>query len=157
MVVVRAYLGAARARPFPLYPELELKRETVAQGKIDPIVQRFVADNIQSAEQLDILLLLHRSPERVWTAREVSEAVFTVPTSATMRLEELVEAGLLTTKGGADPAYEFSPSSPTLRGQVDALAEAYRDDRVGVIQLVFRKPADPLKSFSDAFRLRRDE
>lgn len=129
----------------------------MVQGNIRPEVQRFVAEHIQSADQLDILLLLHGSPEREWTAREVSEAVFTVPTSATMRLEQLVETGLLVTKGGADPGYEYSPSTPILRAQVDALAEAYRDDRVAVIQLVFRKPADPLKSFSDAFRLRRDE
>ena len=115
-----------------------------------------VADHIDSADQLDILLLLHASPERGWTARQVSEAVFTVPTAATMRLEQLVDAGFLTSTGGGDPSYTYSPA-PGLAGRVDSLAAAYRANRVAIIQLVFQKAADPLKSFSNAFRLRREE
>jgi hypothetical protein len=129
----------------------------VTDPKITPEVQRFVAEQIQSAEELDILLLLYGAPERDWTARQVSEAVFTVPTSATMRLEQLLGKGLLVSTGGNDPAYKYEPSSASLAGSVDALANAHRADRVGVIQLVFKKPADPLKSFSDAFRLRRED
>jgi hypothetical protein len=39
---------------------------------------------------------------------------------------------------------------------VAALAAAYRESRVAVIQLVFARPSDPLRSFADAFRMRRD-
>jgi hypothetical protein len=129
----------------------------VSQGDITPEIQRLVAEHIDSADQLDILLLLHASPERSWTAREVSAAVFTVPTAATMRLEQLVKAGFLTSSGGADPGYTFRPAKPRLRDQVDTLAAVYRANRVAVIQLVFQKPTDPLESFSNAFRLRRED
>ena len=131
--------------------------EELNQDTIQPDVRRFVAEHITSADQLDILLLMHAQPDRSWTARQVSEAVFTVPTLATMRLEELVERGLLSSSGGADPAYRYAPASTSLRERLDGLASAYRANRVGVIQLVFQKPTDPLQSFSDAFRLRRDE
>ena len=46
----------------------------MAQGGIPPEVQRFIAENIDAAEQLDILLLLYRNPERTFTALEVSQA-----------------------------------------------------------------------------------
>lgn len=128
----------------------------MSQQQIPAEVQQFVAEYITSADQLDILLLLHSRPEEQWTARQVSEAVFTVPTSATLRLEQLAAAGLLSSDGAADPRYQYSPMSPALRARMDALALAYRENRVGVIQLVFQKPVDPLKSFADAFRLRRD-
>ena len=127
------------------------------QVYITPEIQRMVADHIDSADQLDILLLIHAAPERVWTARQVSEAVFTVPTAATMRLEQLVDAGFLASTGGGDPSYRYGPATPELGRQVDSLAEAYRANRVAIIQLVFQKATDPLKSFSNAFRLRKEE
>jgi len=129
----------------------------LSPGEIGAEVKRFVAEYIQAPEQLDILLLLHSQPNRQWTAAEISQAVFTVPTSATMRLEGMVASGLLVSSGGADPHYTFSPTSPGLRARVDELAAAYRSNRVAVIGLVFQRPPDPLKSFSDAFRLRKEE
>jgi hypothetical protein len=117
-------------------------------------VRRFVQEQIQSPEQLDILLLLHGAPEREWTAGDVSRAVYTVPASATLRLESLVAAGFLASRGGADPAYRFAPRTPALRATVDALCAAYRENRVAVINLVLERRADPLRSFANAFRLK---
>jgi hypothetical protein len=126
----------------------------VAQGGIPPDVQRFIAENIEAAEQLDILLLLYRHPERSYTALEVSQAVFTVASAATLRLEGLVARGLLTSTGTGDPSYRYEPSSPELAKRVDELAAVYQANRVGVIQLLFSRPPDPLQTFADAFRLK---
>ncbi len=117
-------------------------------------VQRFIAANIESAEQLEVLLLLHRHPDRGWRAHDVSREIFTVPAAATLRLESLVELGFLRSDGAADPEYRYQPRSPELDAEVQALADAYRADRVGVLNLVFRRPPDPVRSFSDAFRIR---
>lgn len=125
--------------------------------QITPEIHRLIADHITSADQLDILLLLHSNSDRSWTARQVSEAVFTVPAAATMRLEQLASVGFLASSGGADPTYTFAPSTPALRSGTDQLAAAYRSNRVAVIQLVFQKAADPLKTFADAFRLKRED
>lgn len=121
---------------------------------VSPEIQRFVAEHIDSAEKLEILLLLQRSPEKQWTALEVSQAIYTVPASATMRLEALVAQGFLVSAGGADPRYSYGPRSDAMRIQVDSLAAAYQADRVSVIKLIFARPPDPVQSFADAFRLR---
>jgi hypothetical protein len=126
----------------------------VAGGDHFPEVQRFIAEHIDAAEQLEILLLLHRDPEKQWTAADVSQAIYTVPASATMRLEGLVAAGFVATTGGADPRYSYQPRNDGLGSQVDVLAEAYRADRVAVIKLIFAQPPDPLQSFANAFKLR---
>jgi hypothetical protein len=125
---------------------------------LSPSVRRFLTEHIDSAEQLDILLLLHKDPDKSWTAMDVSQAIYTVPASATMRLEMLTAAGFLSSTGGNDPRYSFAPSSEALRQQVAELASAYAADRVGVIKLIFTRPPDAIESFSDAFRLkgRRD-
>ncbi len=119
-------------------------------------VRRFIAENVTSAEQLDILVLLHGQPDRAWTAEEVSQAVYTVPASATMRLEELVARGLLSSGGEANPTYRYAPANDGTASRVEALTAAYRANRVAIINLVFGRAPDPVRSFADAFRLRKD-
>lgn len=126
----------------------------MATPNLSPAIRRFIGEHIDSAEQLDILLLLQRDPTKQWTAMDVSQAIYTVPASATMRLEILTSAGFLASTGGSDPGYRFDPASDSLRQQVAELAAAYASDRVGVIKLIFAKPPDPLESFSDAFRFK---
>ncbi|HEX2188862.1 MAG TPA: hypothetical protein VHG51_08195 [Longimicrobiaceae bacterium] len=126
----------------------------MSESLVPPEVARFIAEHIDAAEQLEILLLLHREPGKKWTSRDVSQAIYTVPASATLRLESLVASGFAASTGGADPAYQFAPRTDQQRQQVESLAAAYRKDRVAVIKLIFSKPPDPVQSFADAFRLR---
>lgn len=131
-------------------------RERMSQAEIPDVVRAFVAQNIESAELLETLLLVHSGADREWSPEEVARSIYTVPASATRRMEQLVEMRLASSSGGANPAYRFAPGTPTLREQVDALAAAYRANRVAVINLIYNRPPDPLRSFADAFKLRKD-
>jgi hypothetical protein len=124
--------------------------------EIPDVVRSFVAQHIDSAELLETLLLVHSDPAREWSPESVAQSIYTVPAGATRRLEQLVEMGLATSTGTADPAYRYAPARPALAAQVDALAQAYRAGRVAVINLIYNKPPDPLRSFADAFKLRKD-
>ena len=128
----------------------------MSQGEISAGVRAFVAQNIESAELLETLLLVHSGGEREWTPEQVAHSIYTVPAGATRRLEQLVDMGLASSNGAMNPAYRFAPATEALRGQVDELAAAYRGNLVGVINLIYNRPADPLRSFSDAFRLRKE-
>lgn len=128
----------------------------MSQTEIPDVVRSFVAQHIDSAELLETLLLVHSDPARAWTPEVVARSIYTVPAGATRRLEQMVEMGLATSNGAADPAYRYAPSRPALSAQVDALAQAYRTGRVAVINLIYNKPPDPLRSFADAFKLRKN-
>jgi hypothetical protein len=118
--------------------------------------RRFISEFLSSAEQLDVLLLLHGSPGEPFSAAQVSQRVYTVPAAALLRMDELAGTGLLATDGAADPRYHYAPASPALAERVEALARAYRADRVGVVRMIYDKPKDdPVRSFANAFRLRR--
>ncbi|HEX7240270.1 MAG TPA: hypothetical protein VF263_08400, partial [Longimicrobiaceae bacterium] len=65
----------------------------------------FISEYIPTAEQLEVLLLLHANPGTGFTASEVSQRVYTVPASATLRLEDLLAAGLLESDRASDPSY----------------------------------------------------
>ena len=128
----------------------------MSQAEIPQVVRAFIAQNIESAELLETLLLVHSAPEREWSPDDVARSIYSVPASAIRRLEQLVALRMAARAGDADPAYRYAPGTADLARQVDALAAAYRANRVGVINLVYATPPDPLRSFADAFKLRKD-
>jgi hypothetical protein len=119
-------------------------------------VRRFIADNINSVEQLEILLLLRQSSSRDWDAETVSKELCSQPSAALMRMNDLLARGFLT--GGEPPGrrFRYAPARQGLDQLVEQLAEAYHTMRVSVISLIYSQPSSQVQAFADAFRFRRD-
>jgi hypothetical protein len=116
-------------------------------------VHRFLYQNIDSVEQLEVLLLLRRGLERGWTADEVARELYSHPSSILHRMASLSGRGLLRE---LEPAcYQYAPRSTELHDTVTRVAETYRERRVAVITLIASKPIENVRAFSDAFRFRR--
>ncbi|MBA3533298.1 MAG: hypothetical protein H0T73_15365 [Ardenticatenales bacterium] len=124
---------------------------------IPELIKSFIATHIQSVEQLEILLLLTENAERDWSAAEVSNSLVIHLESAFVRLKELSGKGLLVSTPEPDPRYRFQPSTPEVAKLLHDLADVYKRRRVSVITLIFSKPLDNIRSFADAFKLRKDE
>jgi hypothetical protein len=122
--------------------------------RLDAATERFIAEHIDSAEALEILLHLQRHAELWFTADSLSAAVYTVPAAALLRLERLVASGFVESDRAANPSYRYAPADPARRAGVDGLAAAYAEDRVRVIQAIFQRPKSAAQSLADAFRLR---
>ena len=121
-------------------------------------VERFITDHIDSVELIDVLLLLKRTPSRAWTPEEVSERLYTTPASAANRLQALRASAIVTAdETQAKTAYRYQPSLPGLIRAVEGLEEAYGARRTTVINLIFSKPSDKIRTFADAFRIREDK
>jgi hypothetical protein len=119
---------------------------------------RFVFEAIDSVEQLEVLLLLRKHPERSWGGGDVSRALYTHPLAAARRLTALHAQGLLTSETvGPDVRFRYAPSSPERAEVVDRLAALYKERRVAVTTLIYSKPPDQVQAFADAFRLRKKE
>lgn len=112
-----------------------------------------IVDLIDSVEQLEVLLLLHRSAPRAMAASEVANELRIEAGSAERRMENLVENGLLEKDGAG---FVYRANNPR-DGQVRSLADAYRERRVSVITLIFSKPqkTDPARALADAFKFKR--
>jgi hypothetical protein len=116
-------------------------------------VHHFLHQNIDSVEQLEVLLLLWRTPERGWSSDEVATAVYSHPTSVVRRLAMLLGQGLLRER---EPGcYQYAPRTAELHETVTRLDHMYRERRVAVITLIASKPIENVRAFSDAFRIRR--
>jgi hypothetical protein len=68
-----------------------------------------------------------------------------------------VRKGVLIVKRDGEPVYKYQPINAELAAAVEALASAYAERRLKVLEFLFSKPMAPLRVFSDAFRIRKDE
>jgi hypothetical protein len=127
----------------------------VSDAALPPRVQRFLETHIDSIEKLEVLLLLRNHPARMWTASAVAQELRITEMSAAGRLEDLCSRALLGCEGGTPPTYRFAPAASDDSQAVTELASTYAQRRVSVISFIFSKPTDRLKSFANAFRLKR--
>jgi hypothetical protein len=120
-------------------------------------VRQFLADYINSVAELEVLMLLKGSAERLWSAEEVSKSLYTSGEMVGAQLADLCSRGLLRGEGDAPPRYRYAPQSKELETLVSRLDEIYQQRRVSVITLIYSKPADKVRTFADAFRLRKEK
>jgi hypothetical protein len=116
-------------------------------------VKRLIAERIESIPELEAVLLLREHPTRDWDAEEAGARLYVSRTIAAHLLAALAGRGLLLRTG---ETYRYLPSNDTLRADVDELAQCYSRQLVAVTQLVHARPGVSVRSFADAFRIRKD-
>jgi len=99
---------------------------------------RFLQANLPSVEAAEALLAL------AGHLPAMSEA------DAAKHLSAFRSSGLL------DEAGHYGPADPALRAHVDTLAQAYRERPVTLIRIIYALRDGKIRSFADAFRLRKD-
>lgn len=115
-------------------------------------VRRFIAEHIESVEQLEILLLLFRHPERTWSADEASRELRISELSAGERLVDLARDTRVVRAENGGRDYRYAPEDAERDEAVRGLVSAYAERRVTVINLIFSKPTDKISTFANAFR-----
>jgi hypothetical protein len=113
-------------------------------------VRAFILAHIGSVEQLEVLLLVRRERARAWNGPEIARELRIHETSAGMRLEDLAARGLLVREADR---FRYDPPGDVER-VIGNLARTYAELRVGVINLIFSKPVDRIRTFADAFKLK---
>jgi predicted transcriptional regulator len=109
-----------------------------------------IRQHLRSVWGLEILLLLQKTAEREWLPDEIARELRATTSLVDINLKLLERSGLVAGEGGR---YRFQPASESLKSFVDALAEAYRERPVSVINLI-AAPDDAIQKLADAFRFR---
>jgi hypothetical protein len=118
-------------------------------------LRQFIAEHVHSIEQLEILILLGENSTKAWSVSEVFRQIQSSEKSVLNCLEEFRRAGLANSNGAG--LYNFLARDGPLAGTVPALAKAYRERRVSIIECIYEKPRNPIQNFADAFRLRKEK
>jgi hypothetical protein len=119
-------------------------------------VQAFIAEHITSVAQLELLLLLRSRASDELDADEVARTLYTSPDMMAVQLAELEGHGLLVSRMDSTRVYRYQPRSAELKTTVSHLAEMYKERRVSVISAIYAGPVDRVRTFADAFKLRRE-
>jgi DNA-binding MarR family transcriptional regulator len=117
-------------------------------------VTEFINQHVHSLAQLEVLLMLHRDPGRIWTAEQMTNSLYLQRKMVEDLLADLVGRGFATENNGT---FNYKPASDVAHGLIEQLAHLYQERRVTVISEIFAKSADSARAFADAFRLRGKE
>ena len=127
---------------------------------MDPLpeeVKTFLEANIDSVDQLEILRVLGEDPQKEWCADDLAREVQTSPQTIGSHLSLLQARGLLTLETREGKLLSrYGPNTPELAERAAHLLQIYRQRPVSMIKLVYASARDPLKSFADAFRLKKE-
>ena len=128
----------------------------MAAEALPPAVRQLLSRYIRSVEQLEVLLLLHSQPKRAWTADAVYDVIRSSKSSIAQRLATFTADGFLAEEAGSPTTFRYAPKDEALRAAVQETATLYQTRRIRVIEAIFAPEVDPVQSFADAFKLRKD-
>jgi DNA-binding HxlR family transcriptional regulator len=115
----------------------------------------FVRSSIKSAWTLELLLLLYRNRERSWRLEQLVRELRGSAALVAESLKALGNIGLITQI--ESETYCYTPKSPELDALVAALIKYYAVKPITVLRTIFTSPSEKIKSFSDAFLLKKGE
>jgi hypothetical protein len=113
-----------------------------------------IGSSIPSVWTLEILILLHRGSARSWSAADINREVRGSALVVANALAALSAAGLVLEESPG--AFRYSPARPELASTVDRLTLAYAEMRFAVTQAILAAPNAKIRTFADAFRLKKD-
>ena len=113
-------------------------------------VRDLIRTHVRTMDHVEVLMRLHEDAGNPVTAVELRRRTHLEDRMIAAVIADLVKAHLVS--GDAD-GYRSDPATHTDRKAVDALAIVYHQQPLNLAKLVYEQPPDPLKTFSDAFRV----
>ena len=118
-------------------------------------LQKFIGHHIHSMEQIEILCLLAKSPSKSWSEEEVFKYIQSSRDSVAANLRSFCANHILTFE--SQTGYRFSPEPGDRTRLAWELVKLYRERRVTVIEVIYKKRTDPIRDFAEAFRIRKEK
>ena len=125
--------------------------------EISKRVENFVMNFIHSVYELEILMMLRDHRDKEWTALAVSQALLIQESAVEVKLQILCTTGLLLHRSAyGKELYCYKPRTAELEHTASELAHTYLHYRIRVINLIASQPVDKIRTFADAFKIRKD-
>jgi len=106
---------------------------------------RFLQANLPSVQAAELLLQLAADPAAALRPKDAAEA---------KTLQSFHAAGLA--MAAVDQTYQYRPVNEALQAHVEMLAKAYEERPVTLIRIIYALRDSKIRSFADAFRVRKD-
>lgn len=110
-------------------------------------VRQFVLRDIDSIEQLEVLLLLRQTSDQFWKIQTISDHLRSTPVSVERRLQSLEKLNLIEK---SENTFRYRPSTKEKADVIDELSELYKTRRQTIFELIF-SPLKKIRNFAEAF------
>jgi hypothetical protein len=111
--------------------------------------REFIAKRVKSLWALALLLLLHRKPDRVWTVDGLTAELRASEGIIAESVDIFRGGGLIADEPEGRLRYRPHPV-------VAEIASAYASTPFAVTREVFASASDRIRTFADAFRIKKD-
>ena len=122
---------------------------------IPPHILQFVAENIDSVPELEVLLLLREGEARAWSEEEVAARVYVSRVAARGILEALRRKHLIVAHG-EPPLYRYQPEQAGKAELIGEVAAAYRLHLVPMATFIHTRASASVREFARAFDFKKD-
>lgn len=116
-------------------------------------IQHFISFHIKSVAELDALLLLYHQPGRQWNAEDLSKELRSNPSHAESLLQQFYRTGLVEKK--TDTEYSLKSDLEYEMKIIGQIVHKYQTRRYSLINMIYQSPTEKIKTFADAFKLRK--
>jgi len=123
-------------------------------GAIDPAVEQFILDSIDTVPHLEALLLLFQSPTTQWTVVDLAARIYVNEKQASAILEDLTRRSLIVRSEQTPAAYQYIARSPEQSASLEKVARSYRTQLVQVTRFIHSNASGSVRDFARAFRLK---
>jgi len=124
------------------------------EPNLDSEIQHFISFHIKSVAELETLLLLFRNPSRTWSAEQLSQELRSNPSYAETLLQQLARTGLVE-KQSENQTYILKKELEHEMELIRQIEVRYQKRRFSLINLIYEAPTEKIKTFADAFKLRK--
>lgn len=131
-----------------------MEDSVLTDKKISDDLRSFILDCIESASQIEILVLISKDKDKKWTSQEIREQLRSSDKSVENNLKRLHLNGILSIE---ENLYYYSPTNPKLENVSSELIDAFNKYPLRILEIVYNKQSEVLREFSEAFRLRKDK
>jgi hypothetical protein len=129
----------------------------MSRAELSEDIRRFILTSVPSVPYLEAILLLRTDPGVGWDVRRLAARLYVAERQAAELLTALAAAGIAQGEDHGETAlFRYAPATGELRERLDALAQAYSANLVGVTNLIHSRTDKRAQQFADAFRLRKD-
>jgi hypothetical protein len=113
-------------------------------------VRDLIRTRVRTMDHVEVLMRLHAAAGNPVALSELQSKTHIDDRTCRTVIADLVRGHLIS---GESDSYRSDPATHSDRTAVDALAVVYHQQPLHLAKLVYELPSEPLKTFSDAFRM----
>lgn len=114
----------------------------------------FIRSSFTSVWALELLFLMRSDPSRTWSVGDLTRELRASELLVQDILPDFINKGLVLE--AARNLFQYRPAARELEHLVDRVAAAYAENRVMLINEIFRAPEHSARRFAEGFRFRKE-